>query len=108
MFSAAAFRRSLAARAPMKSPSYQGGLSPRDRLIREVKERQRKGMLQDPATYPLMAIVGSALTFATGFMIWYSQSHADVRLNRKERQKLMRELSKQDKIMRLDDPFGKT
>ncbi len=57
-----AFRRSLAARAPMQG--YGGGMPARDRLIREMKEKQRKGMLQDPATYPLMAIGASRISRA--------------------------------------------
>jgi len=43
---------------------YGGGMPARDRLIREMKEKQRKGMLQDPATYPLMAIGASRISRA--------------------------------------------
>lgn len=101
-----AFRRSLLARGPMQG-GIGGGMSPRDRLIQQVKAKQQKGMVSDPATYPLIAIVGSALTLATGFILYFSMSHSDVRLNRRERQKLMREMAKQDKVLNLDDPFGK-
>lgn len=95
-----AFRRSVMARA---------ALSPRDRLIEAMREKrlQQKGMLRDPAVYPLIAIVGTALTLASGFMIYFSFSRPDVRLNRRERQKLMREMARQDKVARLDDPYGK-
>lgn len=55
MFPVGAFRRSLLARAPMQQ-GIGGGMSPRDRLIQQMKEKQRKGMLNDPAVYPLMAI----------------------------------------------------
>lgn len=58
MFSGA-FRRSLLARAPMQQGFGPGCMSPRDRLIQQMKERQRKGMLNDPAVYPLMAIGAS-------------------------------------------------
>lgn len=51
-----AFRRILLARTPMQQGVGPGGMSPRDRLIQQMKERQRKGMLSDPAVYPLMAI----------------------------------------------------
>lgn len=98
MFSSA-FSRSIPARAPLGSP--------RDRLIKAMKQQQKSGMLQDPAVYPLIAIVGTALTLASGFMIYHGLSRPDVRLNRKERHKLMCELSKQDKVMNLDDPYGK-
>jgi len=44
---------------------------------------------------------------AVGFLTWHSLHHSDVRLNRKERQRLMREYNRQDQIKNLDDPFGK-
>lgn len=40
-------------------------------------------------------------------MMYFSLKNEDVRLNRKKRQQLMRELEKQDKVAALDDPFGK-
>lgn len=46
------------------------------------------------------------MTLATGFIMYFSLHARDVRINRKERQQLMRELEKQDKIAALDDPFG--
>ena len=52
---AAAFRRSLVARGPMQQ-GIGGGMSPRDRLIQQMKDKQRKGMVSDPAVYPLMGI----------------------------------------------------
>lgn len=59
MFSGA-FRRSLLARAPMQG--YGNGMTPRDRLIEEMKKRRgKKGMLKDPAVYPLMAIGASCI-----------------------------------------------
>ena len=51
--------------------------------------------------------VGTAMTLATGFMMYFSLKSYDVRINRKQRQQLMRELEKQDSIAALDDPFGK-
>lgn len=56
-------------------------------------------MMGDPATYPLMIIVGSAMTMASGFMIWYSIHSPDVRLNKKERQALERQFVEEDKEM---------
>lgn len=59
MFSVA-FRRSLMARAPMQG--YGNGITPRDRLIKKMKKWQgKKGMLKDPAVYPLMAIGASCI-----------------------------------------------
>lgn len=40
-------------------------------------------------------------------MVYFSLKNEDVRLNRKKRQQLMREVEKQDKVAALDDPFGK-
>lgn len=69
---------------------------------------KRHGMLSDPAVYPLLVIVSTGLTCATGFMIYYSLSSPDVRLNKRERNRLMREIEEQNRnVARFDDPFGK-
>ena len=56
-------------------------------------------MLGDPATYPLIIIVASAMTMASGFLIYHGIHSPDVRLNKKERQALERQFVKEDKEM---------
>lgn len=51
--------------------------------------------------------MGTAITLGTGFIMYFSLKSTDVRINRKQRQQVMRELEKQDKVAALDDPFGK-
>lgn len=45
------------------------------------------------------------MMLATGFVMYFSLHSSDVRISRKQRQQLMRQLEQQDKIAALDDPF---
>ena len=50
--------------------------------------------------------VGTALTFATGFIMYFSLKNEDVRLSKRKRQQLMRIYDEEDKIQKLDQPHG--
>ncbi|KAM3575682.1 hypothetical protein VYU27_002428 [Nannochloropsis oceanica] len=61
----------------------------------------------DPATYPLIAIVGSAVTMATGFLVYKSVKSPDVRLRKIERARVSRKLQRSNQVPGFDMPFEK-
>lgn len=48
-----------------------------------------------------------AMTMATGFMVYHSLKSPDVRLNKKERNRLTRELKHSKEVSGFDMPFEK-
>jgi len=48
-------------------------------------------MLSDPATYPLILILGVAVSGCTGFGLWFLSNAKDVRLSPTNRNKILRD-----------------
>jgi hypothetical protein len=67
-----------------------------DAAIRADKHNNvTKKMLSDPATYPLMLILGVAMAGCSGFGIWFLNNCTDVRVDPAKRNQLIRDWSKQ-------------
>lgn len=62
----------------------------------DAKNNVRGKLLSDPATYPLIVIMGAAVSMCTGFGIFFLTSASDVRLNPENRNKLMRDWQGRD------------
>mmetsp|Transcript_26433 Transcript_26433/g.31189 ORF Transcript_26433/g.31189 Transcript_26433/m.31189 type:complete len:98 (-) Transcript_26433:305-598(-) len=50
----------------------------------------KKTWLSDPATYPLIAVLGIATGLCSGFGFWFLLNNPDVRLNPQKRNTLIR------------------
>jgi hypothetical protein len=63
-----------------------------DKAIRMDQHNNVKAkLLSDPATYPLILILGVAMSGCTGFGLWFLGNNPDVRLNPTNRSKLIRD-----------------
>jgi hypothetical protein len=63
-----------------------------DKAIRmDMHNNVRAKMLSDPATYPLMLILGFAISATTGFGLWFLTHHKDVRVSPKRRNTMIRD-----------------
>mmetsp|Transcript_20039 Transcript_20039/g.29298 ORF Transcript_20039/g.29298 Transcript_20039/m.29298 type:complete len:98 (+) Transcript_20039:1227-1520(+) len=54
-----------------------------------------KKFLSDPATYPLILILGCTGAFCSGFGFWFLGTKSDVRINPTNRNKVIRDWGKQ-------------
>ena len=63
-----------------------------DKAIRaDAHNNVKAKMLSDPATYPLIVILGFAVSFCSGFGVWFLTSASDVRIDPSKRNKLLRD-----------------
>lgn len=57
----------------------------------DAKSNVKGKLLSDPATYPLIVILGCAVSMFTGFGLFFASSASDVRLDPEKRTKLVRD-----------------
>ncbi|TFJ80926.1 hypothetical protein NSK_007569 [Nannochloropsis salina CCMP1776] len=50
----------------------------------------RSAWLRDPAVYPLLGIIGSAMVLCSTFMVHFTTSSPDIRINKTKRQSVVR------------------
>ena len=50
----------------------------------------KKTWLSDPATYPIIAVLGTATGLCSGFGLWFVLNNPDVRVNPKRRNSVLR------------------
>lgn len=67
-----------------------------DAAIRADKHNNvKKKLLSDPATYPLIFILGVAMAGCSGFGLWFLNTCTDVRIDTTKRNQLIRNWSKE-------------
>jgi hypothetical protein len=67
-----------------------------DAAVRADKHNNvKKKLLSDPATYPLIFILGVACAGCSGFGMWFLSTSNDVRIDTGKRARLIRDWSKE-------------
>lgn len=73
----------------------------------DSKLNERGKLLSDPATYPLIFILGCSLGMFTGFGIYALSTYPDIRMSPEKRNKLFRDWMGRDFVQKHSDALHK-